>query len=167
MWRDGNPSSFAISAGVTGRDGAPIDHVELMGPAQVDSVAGGRNFVHAILRRAHENGSVRVVTDEIGNPTYVADLAVAISRLITTGQYGVYHFVNSGACSRWAFANEILRLSGLSHVPNTPILSRTFSRPSSPPPFGELHNIAGASIGITLRPWAEALADFLQNEPAL
>lgn len=129
--------------------------------------AGGRNFVHAILRRARENGSVRVVTDEIGNPTYVVDLAVAISRLITTGQYGVYHFVNSGACSRWAFANEILRLSGLSHVPNTPILSRTFSRPSSPPPFGELHNIAGASIGITLRPWAEALSDFLQNEPAL
>lgn len=126
--------------------------------------AGGRNFVHAILRRARENGAIRVVTDEIGNPTYVADLAAAIGRLILTEQYGVYHFVNSGACSRWTFANEILRLSGLEDIPNSPILSSSFSRPSSPPPFGELHNRAGTAIGITLRPWAEALADFLDHE---
>ena len=52
---------------------------------------------------------MRVVTDEVGNPTYAAHLAEAIAKLITTGQYGIYHFVNNGACSRWAFANEILR----------------------------------------------------------
>lgn len=127
---------------------------------------GGRNFIHAILRRARETGAVRVVTDEVGNPTYVADLAVAIARLIATGQYGIYHFVNSGACSRWAFANEILRQSGLSGVTNTPILSSAYSRPSSPPPFGALHNRNGASIGITLRPWQEALAEYLQLESA-
>ena len=78
---------------------------------------GGRNFIHAILRRARETGTVRVVTDEVGNPTYAADLAAAIAQLITTGQYGVYHFVNSGACSRWAFANEILRLAGVAQQP--------------------------------------------------
>lgn len=127
---------------------------------------GGRNFVHAILRRARQAGAVRVVTDEIGNPTYVADLAAAIARLVTTGQYGVYHFVNEGACSRWAFADEILRLAGLDHVVNTPILSSEFTRPSSPPPFGALHNRNGAAIGITLRPWPEALADYLRQETA-
>lgn len=125
---------------------------------------GGRNFIHAILRRARETGSIRVVTDEIGNPTYVSDLAQAIARVIATGQYGIYHFVNEGACSRWAFANEILRLAGLSQVINTPILGSAFSRPSSPPPFGALHNRNGAAIGITLRPWQEALADYLQLE---
>lgn len=125
---------------------------------------GGRNFIHAILRRAREMGSIRVVTDEIGNPTYVSDLAQAIARVIATGQYGIYHFVNEGACSRWAFANEILRLAGLSQVINTPILGSAFSRPSSPPPFGALHNRNGAAIGITLRPWQEALADYLQLE---
>lgn len=125
---------------------------------------GGRNFVHAILRRARETGSVRVVTDEIGNPTYVADLAAAIAQLVTTGQYGVYHFVNEGACSRWAFANEILRLAGHTEVVNTPILSSQFARPSSPPPFGALHNRNGAAIGIALRPWPEALADYLSQE---
>ena len=71
---------------------------------------GGRNFVHAILKRAREAGSLKVVTDEIGNPTSAADLAEAIVKLIKTGQYGTYHFVNSGSCSRWDFANEILRL---------------------------------------------------------
>ncbi|RMG95585.1 MAG: dTDP-4-dehydrorhamnose reductase [Chloroflexi bacterium] len=122
---------------------------------------GGRNFIHAILRRARETGQLRVVTDEVGNPTYVKDLAQAISQLIQTKQYGTYHFVNSGACSRWEFANEILRLAGLTNVVNTPILSREFKRASTPPPYAALHNIAGAALGITLRPWPEALADYL------
>jgi dTDP-4-dehydrorhamnose reductase len=124
----------------------------------------GHNFVHAILRRARETGAVRVVTDEVGNPTSAVDLARAISCLITTGQYGIYHFVNSGACSRWAFANEILKQAGLSDVVNTPILSSAYPRPSSPPPFSALHNRNGAAIGIILRPWQEALADYLRDE---
>lgn len=126
---------------------------------------GGRNFIHAILRRARETGEVRVVTDEVGNPTYVADLAAAINRLIATGHYGTYHFTNSGACSRWQFAEEILRVAGLAHsTRNVPILSSSFRRPSNPPPFGALHNLNGAAIGITLRPWQEALAAYLAAE---
>lgn len=125
---------------------------------------GGRNFIHAILRHAREKGQIRVVTDEVGNPTYMHDAAMAISQLIETGQYGTYHFVNSGACSRWEFANEILRQAGLDHVQNTPILSSEFRRLSTPPPFAALHNTAGAALGITLRPWQEALADFMKQE---
>lgn len=124
---------------------------------------GGRNFIHAILDRARQTGQLRVVTDETGNPTYAGDLAPAIAQLIETRQYGIYHFVNEGACSRWQFANEIVRRAGLENVTNTPILSKEFTRPSSPPPFGALHNIAGAAIGIRLRPWPEALADYLQR----
>ncbi len=124
---------------------------------------GGANFIHAILRHARKNGRVQVVTDEIGNPTYVNDLAGAIVQLLPTEQYGRYHFVNAGACSRWAFANEILRLAGLEDVKNHPILSSSFQRASTPPPFGALHNIAGAAIGISLRPWQAALADYMQT----
>lgn len=125
---------------------------------------GGRNFIHTILRLARQNGQLRVVADEIGNPTYSEDLAQALSQLIHTGQYGTYHLTNSGACSRWAFANEILRQAGLDHVPNTPILSRDFPRPSTPPPYGTLHNNSAAALGITLRPWPAALADFLRHD---
>ena len=124
---------------------------------------GGRNFIRAILDRARADGRLRVVADEIGNPTYALDLAEAICALVETRQYGVYHFTNSGACSRWAFANEIVRLAHLDHVPVKPILASAYQRRSTPPPFGALNNVAGASLGITLRPWQEALAEYLQN----
>lgn len=124
---------------------------------------GGHNFIHSILKHARENGRVRVVTDEIGCPTYVVDVAQAIAQLIQTEQFGVYHLPNAGACSRWEFANEVLRLVGLADIPNVPILSSEFRRASTPPPFGALRNTAAAALGIRLRPWQAALADYLQN----
>lgn len=124
---------------------------------------GGRNFIHAIIDRAKSTGQLRVVADEIGSPTYVLDLAAAIAQLIQTRRYGIYHFTNAGSCSRWAFANEILRLAGLSHVDNTPILSDEYQRASTPPLFGVIHNIAGAAVGIELRPWQEALAAYIET----
>lgn len=127
---------------------------------------GGRNFVHAILRAARQNDVIRVVTDEIGNPTYMRDVATAIAALIETGQYGTYHLVNEGCCSRWTFANEILRLAGLQHVRNVPILSSDYRRASTPPAFGALHNVAAAALGIKLRPWQEALEAFMEREIA-
>jgi dTDP-4-dehydrorhamnose reductase len=129
--------------------------------------AGGNNFIHAILDRARSEGAVRVVADEIGNPTYAADLANAISRLIPTGNYGTYHFTNSGDCSRWAFAGEILRLAGLETVKNTPILGREYRRASTPPAFAALHNVAGASIGISLRKWQDALREYMETHELL
>jgi len=125
---------------------------------------GGHNFIHAIRQRAASGQPLRVVADEIGNPTYAQDLAAAIAQLIQTGQYGIYHLVNEGACSRWAFANEILRLTGLTGIVNQPILSRDYQRASTPPLFGALQNIQGAALGIRLRPWQEALAAYLENE---
>lgn len=125
---------------------------------------GGRNFIHTILNKAREAGPIRVVADEIGNPTYVYDLAEAINRLIRTGQYGIYHFVNSGGCSRYAFAMEILRLGGAQSTAIIPILSTSHQRLSSPPPFAELHNRNGQAIGLILRPWPEALADFMRHQ---
>jgi dTDP-4-dehydrorhamnose reductase len=124
---------------------------------------GGHNFIHAILDRARDTGQVRVVTDEVANPTYVHDLAVAVGQLIETQQYGTYHLTSSGACSRWEFANEILRLAGLEDVVNTPILSTEFVRPSTPPPYCALNNTAGKAIGIVIRPWPEALANYLKT----
>jgi dTDP-4-dehydrorhamnose reductase len=126
--------------------------------------AGGRNFIHAVLKRARREGQLRVVVDEIGNPTCATDLATAISQLVQTEQYGIYHLVNAGACSRWAFANEIVRLAGLDHVFNRPILSREFRRASSPPRYAALHNVAGAAVGVTLRPWQVALAEYMAQE---
>ena len=124
---------------------------------------GGRNFIHAIMHKAQQTGQLRVVADEIGNPTYSEDLAGAIVKLISTHQYGTYHFVNEGACSRLEFALEVLRLGGLESAEVSPILGSQYARASTPPPFAALNNVAGAAIGITLRPWQEALAAYIDQ----
>jgi len=124
---------------------------------------GGRNFPHRIIQLADERGALRVVTDEVGNPTYAPDLAEAIAALIRTDAYGVYHLTNAGYCSRYDFAREILRISGREHVPVEPITLAEFQRASTPPRFAPLANTAAAALGITLQPWQEALAEFLKS----
>jgi dTDP-4-dehydrorhamnose reductase len=125
---------------------------------------GGNNFVKKMINLADTNGKLRVVTDEVSSPTYTEDLITAIEQLINTGAYGIYHFTNDGACSRFEFAQKILELSGRAHIPIEPITLKDFSRPSTPPPYAPLRNFCGAHIGITLRPWQDALADYLQHE---
>ncbi len=125
---------------------------------------GGNNFIAKIVKRAKEDGRLRVVADEVGSPTFAPDLAQAIARLITSGAYGIYHFVNDGACSRFEFAQKILELANLAHVPIEPIRLADLGRPSTPPPYTPLRNFCGAQIGITLRPWLDALADYMANE---
>lgn len=122
---------------------------------------GGRNFPHRIIQLADERGSLKVVADEVGNPTYVVDLAHAIVALIQTHAYGIYHGVNVGIASRYDFAREVLRLSGREHIPVEPITLAQFQRTSTPPAFAPLVNTAAAALGITFRPWQEALAEFL------
>ncbi len=124
--------------------------------------SGGRNFPHRIVQLADEQGALRVVADEVGNPTHAPDLAAALAALVRTEAYGVYHLTNAGYCSRCDFAQEVLRLSGREHVPVEPITLAEFQRASTPPPFAPLANTAAAALGITLRPWQEALAEFLE-----
>lgn len=124
---------------------------------------GGRNFVRTVLRLASTPpaAGLRMVTDEISSPTYATDAADAIARLIEQPYYGIYHCTNSGACSRYEFAQEILRLAGREDVAMTPITLADYQRDSTPPPYTALANGAGASLGIVLRPWQEALAAYM------
>jgi dTDP-4-dehydrorhamnose reductase len=125
--------------------------------------AGGRNFAHRIQQLADETGRLRVVTDEVASPTFVPDLSEAMLRLIESGQYGLYHFVNAGYCSRFEYARRILELTGRRHVPLEPISLADHPRASTPPRFTPLANVGGAAIGIRLRPWEEALEEFLKQ----
>jgi dTDP-4-dehydrorhamnose reductase len=128
---------------------------------------GGSNFVQTILRLAKEGKSLRVVTNEIASPTYNNDLARAIEQLMTTECYGIYHLTNAGSVSRYAFARQILDLAGHSTVSIEPIALSEYGRASRPPEYGILRNMAAARLGITLRPWQDALAAFLQAEGLL
>lgn len=125
---------------------------------------GGRNFLQAILGAARAGKPLRVVTNEVANPTYTNDLAAAIARLIETERFGIYHLVNEGAVSRWKLARYALDEAGFAGTPVERISRHEWSRPSLPPEYTALANHAGASIGIRLRPWKDALRAFLDAE---
>lgn len=72
----------------------------------------GNNFVKTMLRLAESRTEVSVVCDQIGSPTYTADLAPLLCDMIMTEKYGIYHATNEGVCSWAEFAKEIFRLAG-------------------------------------------------------
>ncbi|MBC8160931.1 MAG: sugar nucleotide-binding protein, partial [Roseiflexaceae bacterium] len=87
----------------------------------------------------------------------------ALEQLVETGHYGTFHIVNQGACSRFEFAQAVLRQAGRGEYPLQPIALADFKRDSSVPPRTPLHNIAAAALGITLRPWQAALEEFVEG----
>jgi dTDP-4-dehydrorhamnose reductase len=123
---------------------------------------GGNKFPAKIIAAAKKKGELHVVTDEVGNPTYALDLAEAISQLVQTHAYGTYHITNTGYCSRYEFAKEILRLAELDDIPIHPISLAQYKRASAVPPFTPLENTLGAALGIELRSWQNALAAYLK-----
>ncbi len=77
----------------------------------------GNNFVKTMRRLGAERDTLNVVADQIGTPTYAADLAKAIKQILpqlNEQTKGIYHFTNEGVCSWYDFAVEIMRLSKLS-----------------------------------------------------
>jgi dTDP-4-dehydrorhamnose reductase len=117
-----------------------------------------------VLNAVKAGQPLRIVADEIANPTYTHDLADAIAALIETGRYGIYHLVNEGACSRYDFARYFLDKAGHSDVTIERITSHEWLRASMPPAYSSLHNLAGRQIGVALRPWQEAVDAFLERE---
>jgi dTDP-4-dehydrorhamnose reductase len=128
---------------------------------------GGRNFIQTILNAAREGKTLRVVTDEMANPTYNDDLANAILKLIETRRPGVYHLANQGTVSRWEFARYALDRAGMTDIPVERITRADWPRPSIPPEHAGLDNRNAALLGITLRPWQHAVEAFLDREGLL
>jgi len=126
----------------------------------------GGNFVETMLRLAREGKPVRVVDDQVVTPTYTADLAAAIARLLAVDPPGgVYHLVSAEACSWHEFAREIFRLCRLGLEP-TPITSEALDAPAArPSPNGALLNTRAIALGVPpLRPWREALRAYLEAQ---
>jgi len=122
----------------------------------------GNNFVSSILRQAREKKVLSIVNDQIGSPTYTVDLSEAISVLLKFGARGVFHVANSDLCTWYTLGQAILKLSGMERVKVIPISSKELGRPAIRPPYSVLNCQKLKQVtGMTLRPWAEALKDFI------
>ena len=123
---------------------------------------GERNFVRTVLRLARERDELAMVADEVGSPTYTVDSAAAIAQLIETSCYGTYHIVNDGACSRYELAQMIMEIAGI-QTTLKPIALQDYKRDSVVPPYSPLDNVAAAALGIRLRPWQEAVRQYIEQ----
>jgi len=122
----------------------------------------GLNFVEKMLKLAEEGGNVFVVANEFGSPTYAPDLAEAIARLIQHPLYGIYHLVNEGSCSRYEFAELVLELAGKNDVSLRP--TTFYARAARVPRQAVLRNFCAATqLGISMRPWEEALSAYCEE----
>ncbi len=124
----------------------------------------GKNFVKAILAQAERKGTLRVVDDQRGSPTYTRDLAAALATSAELGLTGTYHVTNRGACTWLEFARTILDLAGRRDVEVLPISTAELGRPA-PRPANSVLDVGKfeAATGLLLPPWQEALADYLRS----
>ena len=127
---------------------------------------GERNFVRTVLRLANERTHIRMVHDEVGSPTHAGDVAEAIRQLLETDAFGTYHLVNQGSCSRLEFAQATLDAAGVRGVTLKPIALADYPRPGRVPRYTPLANYVGSAMGITLRPWQDALRAAVTGQDA-
>lgn len=120
-----------------------------------------KNYVTTILDIGKRKGSVSVVTDQCGSPTYTADLSYAIWMIISKNLQGIYHVANTGTCSRYEWARKIFELTG-DQVSLYPLKTEDYKRAATVPPNSTLNCLKYTTAsGHTMRPWQEALEEYL------
>lgn len=127
----------------------------------------GRNFVDIILKKAQTESRIKIVSDQFGSPTYTADLADAIVKLLKLYKTrsdicGIYHITNSDSCSWYKLAEKALELANIYGVELVPIMSEELDREAQRPAMSVLDN--GRYIKLfngPLRRWEKALEEYI------
>jgi dTDP-4-dehydrorhamnose reductase len=139
---------------------------------------GGSNFVETIVRLAKERTELGIVADQVGSPTYTGDLADAVYALLKAASspqhpapslYGTYHFSNSGECSWYDFAIEIVKLAKLNGEPLKvvnikPISTEDYPLPAKRPAFSVFSKekyLKATSLGLPA--WEESLTNYFSE----
>ena len=122
----------------------------------------GKNFPKTMLELAENHSEITVVYDEVESPTYTPDLAEAISKLIETDYYGIYHITNSESCSWCEFAKYIFEVAG-KDVKVIPVTASEFARAAPRPSYSVLENKKWIDNGFEpLRSYKEAIKDYIE-----
>lgn len=126
----------------------------------------GHNFVKTMLNLGYSRKELRVVSDQIGTPTYARDLADAIVTILTSQQWvsGIYHFTNEGACSWYDFTKAIHRIAGITDCKVMPILSEDYPTAAARPFYSVLDRTRiKVTYGIEIPHWEESLAKCIER----
>lgn len=148
------PEHFIIRAGWMMGGGPTKDH----------------KFVSHIMKQIEAGAPlIRAVNDKIGTPTYAKDFAECFAELIGSNRYGTYHMASPGSCSRFDVAKAIVDIRGRQDIVVMPVDSTYFAENffATRPPSEAMRNMVLELEGRnTMRPWREALAEYLQEWPA-
>ena len=129
---------------------------------------GGKNFVRTMLQLSRTHDTLRVVSDQIGTPTYAPDFARLLADMAGSDRYGRYNAVNSGGCVSWyAFACAIFRAAGIP-VTVLPVTTEEYGRCLAARPHSsrlDTGKLAGSGFA-PLPDWQDALARYLAAERA-
>jgi dTDP-4-dehydrorhamnose reductase len=124
----------------------------------------GWTFPELMLNKARTEGSVRVVTDQVLSPTFTADLAQKTKEMVKQDLTGLFHLTNAGECSWFEFAQGAFDLAG-AEVEMEPISSKQMQQRARRPPYSALATARLEAVGLSpLRPWKEALSDYLKKK---
>jgi len=127
----------------------------------------GKNFVKTIMNAAKKYGKLKVVNDQLGNPTNAADLAHHLLKLLTTEEYGIYHGTGNGVCSWFDFAKKIVELAGIDAAVTpctTEEYAKDYPKTANRPAYSALDNMMlRATVGDEFRDWQTALECFFRN----
>lgn len=118
----------------------------------------GKNFVKTMLRLMNEKNEISVVNDQVGSPTYAADLAEAIMQIAGKWQPGIYNYSNDGVISWYEFALAIKEITGGTCKIN-PVSTTEYPTPARRPAYSVLDKTKiQKTFGIKLKNWKESLA---------
>lgn len=126
----------------------------------------GHTFIERMLSRAEAGETLEVVTDVVFSPSYARHVARAIGRIVALDAGGIYHVTNSGYCSWFDFAHEILRQANLSADLRQTTSERLPSKVRRPA-FSALRHAAMERAGLPAMPsWQDGISDYLRERAA-
>ena len=125
----------------------------------------GKNFIKTMLNVGKTHDTVRVVSDQIGTPTYARDLAVAIFAVLTQDFVpGIYHFSNEGAISWYDFTKAIHRIAGITTCKVRPLHTEEYPAPAARPHYSVLDKTKiKETYHIDIPYWEDSLTECIQK----
>lgn len=124
----------------------------------------GNNFVKTMIKLGTDRDSLNVIFDQVGTPTYAADLADSILKLISCETFvpGIYHFSNEGVCSWYDFTKTIHRIAGIS-CNVQPIETKDYPTRTPRPHYSVLNKAKiKSTYGISIPHWEESLVKCME-----